>query len=193
MKSMICALETALARPAAGLLSAGLITTGLRAAVAASCIVAAVPEPARAQSGAAVPDQNLDQTQDPVSDQVPALDAAAAGPLAPAEILAGVRQEGFFPVGRPAQRGPVYFLHAVDQDDIDVMLTVDAATGRLLRVAGAAARFGSPGASGWRSIWRDHPSAPDTPASPDDAVPHHAVLRHFLHPPAGAPPAAPLE
>jgi hypothetical protein len=54
--------------------------------------------------------------------------AAMAGILPPAEILSEVRQEGFYPVGRPVQRGRIYVLFAIDQDDMDVRLTVDGAT-----------------------------------------------------------------
>src|SRR5215469_17073957 len=64
---------------------------------------------------------------------------AISSTLPPAEILAEIRREGFYPIGRPVQRGRVYVLFAVDQDDFDVQLTVDAASGRVLRVAGAVA------------------------------------------------------
>jgi hypothetical protein len=180
MKSMICAPEAVFPRPASGLLAA------LAAFSIAACVIATVPAPARAQTGSVA--------RDPASDLVPDFDSATAGMLPPADILTEVRQEGFFPVGRPVQRGSVYVLYAVDQDDIDVMLTVDAATGRLIRVSGAAAHFGSPGAVGWRSIvWRDRPSSPDAPAARRGAIPRHAVLRHFPRPPAGMAPVAPLE
>jgi hypothetical protein len=115
----------------------------------------------------------------------PAGVAAIAGTLPPAEILAEVRREGFYPVGRPAHRGRVYVLFAVDQDDFDVQLTVDAASGRVLRVASAVARFGGPGHYGYRSIWRQRP-----PVLPADISParnssgaagtrRHASLKRF--------------
>jgi hypothetical protein len=53
----------------------------------------------------------------------PAGAAATTGTLPRAEILAEVRREGFYPVGRPVRRGRVYVLFAVDQDDFDVQLT----------------------------------------------------------------------
>jgi hypothetical protein len=74
--------------------------------------------------------------------------------LPPADIRAEVRREGFHPVGRPALRGSVYALYAVDQDDFDVQLTVDAATGRVLWITDAVAHFGGPGSYGHRSVWR---------------------------------------
>ena len=84
----------------------------------------------------------------------PAGAAAMAGTLPPAEILAEVRREGFYPIGRPAQRGRIYVLFAIDQDDMDVKLTIDAATGQVLWIAAVMARFGGPGYYGHRSIWR---------------------------------------
>jgi hypothetical protein len=114
----------------------------------------------------------------------PAGAAATTGTLPPAEILAEVRREGFYPVGRPVRRGRVYVLFAVDQDDFDVQLTVDAASGRVLRVAGAIARFGGPGQYGYRSIWRERPPVPpaDTPDArngPGPAGTRHVSLKRF--------------
>jgi hypothetical protein len=108
----------------------------------------------------------------------------ANGALPPREILAEVRREGFYPVGRPVQRGPVYVLFAVDQDDFDVKLTVDAASGRVLWVAGAVARFGGPGYYGHRSVWRGHPPVPpiEVPAPRNISVvagTRHASLKRF--------------
>ena len=119
--------------------------------------VAVSLEPALAQSDGAV----LDMTW-------PAGAAAMAGTLPPAEILAEVRREGFYPISRPVQRGRVYVLFAVDQDDIDVKLTVDAASGEVLWIAGVAAHFGGPGYYGHRSIWRrEHQPLPpvDVPSA----------------------------
>jgi hypothetical protein len=84
----------------------------------------------------------------------PAGVAAMAGTLPTAEILAEVRREGFYPIGRPIQRGRVYALFAVDQDDMYVKLTVNAATGEVLWIARVMARVGGPGYYGHRSIWR---------------------------------------
>jgi hypothetical protein len=112
----------------------------------------------------------------------PAGPATIAGTLTRAEILAEVRREGFYPVGRPVQRGRVYVLFAVDQDDFDVQLTVDAASGRVLRVAGAAARFGGPGHYGYRSVWRERPPVPpaDIPATRNSSAgTRHVSLRRF--------------
>jgi hypothetical protein len=55
--------------------------------------------------------------------------------LAPSQIMMQVRRAGFEPISRPVQRGPVYVLSALDRDDVDVRLTVDAHNGRLLRIA----------------------------------------------------------
>jgi len=82
-----------------------------------------------------------------------------AGRLSPAEIAAEVRRAGFYPVSRPVRRGRVYVLFAVDQDDMDVKLTVDAESGRVLWAAGAVAHLGGPGY--YRSLW--HAERPPVP------------------------------
>jgi len=68
---------------------------------------------------------------------------AAPGTLAPPEILTEVRRAGFEPISRPVQRGRVYVLLAADPYDMDVKLTVDAGSGRVLWVTDAiGARYG---------------------------------------------------
>jgi hypothetical protein len=60
--------------------------------------------------------------------------------LPPYEILASVRSAGFHPLSRPVRRGPVYVLFAADRYLVDVRVTVDARTGRVMsatRLAGA--------------------------------------------------------
>jgi len=69
--------------------------------------------------------------------------------LPPYEIIASVRSAGFRPLSRPVQRGPVYVLFAVDRYFMDVRVTVDARSGRVLsatRLAGAL--YGGPGYDG---------------------------------------------
>jgi hypothetical protein len=64
--------------------------------------------------------------------------------LAPSQIIVDARRAGFEPISRPVQRGPVYVLVALDGDDIDVKLTIDAHSGRLLWIADiSGARYGS--------------------------------------------------
>jgi hypothetical protein len=76
----------------------------------------------------------------------PAGVSATAGALAPPEIEAEVRRAGFEPLSRPLQRGRVYVLFALDPYDMDVKLTVDAGSGRVLWVAGVSgARYGGAG------------------------------------------------
>jgi hypothetical protein len=79
--------------------------------------------------------------------------SATRGMLAPAEIEAEVRRAGFEPISRPAQRGRVYVLFALDPYDMDVKLTVDAGSGRLLWVAGIP-RYGGAGYYGDRPLSR---------------------------------------
>jgi hypothetical protein len=114
--------------------------------------------------------------------------AAMAGALPPAEILAEVRREGFYPIGRPVQRGRVYVLFAVDQDDMDVKLTVNAATGEVLWVARVMARFGGPGYYDHPSIWRarrqpllpvEMPSAGPPEYSGSAGAGHRASMKRF--------------
>jgi hypothetical protein len=72
--------------------------------------------------------------------------SATLGMLAPPEIEAEVRRAGFEPISRPLQRGRVYVLLALDPYDMDVRLTVDAGSGRVLRVTGViGTRYGGAG------------------------------------------------
>src|SRR6516225_7403377 len=71
---------------------------------------------------------------------------AMAGALAPQQIVAGVRRAGFEPISRPIQRGRIYVLFAVDPYDVDVKLTVDAGSGRVLGVTDTVGpRYGGAG------------------------------------------------
>ena len=125
-------------------------------ASAVGFLIAAIPELALAQTDGAAssPDvSNPDMTWSTGT-------MSMTGTLAPAEILAEVRQQGFYPLGRPFQRGRVYVMYAADEDDMDVKLTVDAASGRVLWVAGVAAHFGGPGYYRYHSFWRSPPVPP---------------------------------
>lgn len=150
---------------------------------AAGIFLAALPERALAQTDTAPLDRSLGGVTWPVAGEP----SGMAGPLPPAEILAEVRREGYYPIGRPALRGRVYALFAVDQDDMDVKLTVDAASGRVLWVAGAVARVGGPGYYG-RPLWRaERPPVPpaDIPGAAPSNRTHratgasHAALKRF--------------
>jgi hypothetical protein len=93
---------------------------------------------------------------------------ATAGALAPPEILAQVRRAGFAPMSRPVQRGRVYVLFAVDPYDMDVKLTVDAGSGRVLWVTDATGpRYGGAG------YYSNPPlSRYDRPPIPPSDIPH---------------------
>jgi hypothetical protein len=102
----------------------------------------------------------------------------ASGALPPAEIVASVRSAGFDPLSRPLQRGAVYMLFAVDRYFMDVRLTVDARSGRVLaatRLAGAS--HGGPGYEGrlapYERLSPGYEPAPVPPA----AVPLQALRR----------------
>jgi hypothetical protein len=73
--------------------------------------------------------------------------------LAPTEIIASVRSAGFGPVSRPALRGPVYVVFAVDRYFMDVRLTVDARSGRVLTATRLAGMLhGGPGYDGYEVL-----------------------------------------
>jgi hypothetical protein len=148
--------RTKASRTAMSRLSVLRISALIAPAIAAVAIsVAACPERALAEAGdGPVLDMPFEMTW-PVTGS-----PGMAGSLPPADILAEVRREGFYPVSRPVHRGRVYVLFAVDQDDMDVKLTVDAASGRVLWVAEAVAHLGGPGHYGYRTHWRaEHPNS----------------------------------
>jgi hypothetical protein len=90
---------------------------------------------------------------------------ADRGGLSPSEITASVRSAGLDPRSRPLQRGGVYFLFAIDRKYMDVRVTVDATTGRVLSVTRLAGmRFGGPGYDGFEMLSRLPERAPAPPA-----------------------------
>jgi hypothetical protein len=52
----------------------------------------------------------------------------------PYEVLSIVRSAGLDPIGRPARRGPSYVLHAIDDDDREVRVVVDARYGDIVSI-----------------------------------------------------------
>jgi hypothetical protein len=98
----------------------------------------------------------------------PAGVSATLGMLAPPEIEAAVRRAGFEPISRPLQRGRVYVLFALDPYDMDVKLTVDAGSGRVLWVTGViGTRFGGIG------YYSNHPwSRYERPPMPPGNIPN---------------------
>jgi hypothetical protein len=114
---------------------------GMKWALGSALVVAAMPPVlALAQSSGMARD-----TTGPVAGV-----SAILGMLAPAEIEAEVRRAGFEPMSRPIQRGRAYVLFALDPYDMDVKLTVDAGTGRVLWVSGVSGtRYG--GGAGYYS------------------------------------------
>ena len=59
--------------------------------------------------------------------------------LSPREIAASVRAKGLQPLSRPQRKGQAYVLRALDAADRELQVTVDAGTGRIVRVAPVAA------------------------------------------------------
>ena len=128
--------------------------TGIKWALGSALVVAAMPPVlALAQSSGMARD-----TTGPVAGV-----SAILGMLAPAEIEAEVRRAGFEPMNRPIQRGRVYVLFALDPYDMDVKLTVDAGTGRVLWVSGVSgARYGGAGYYSYRP-WSRYERPPTPP------------------------------
>lgn len=101
---------------------------------------------------------------------------AAAGMLAPWEIIVEVQRSGFEPISRPVQRGPVYVLFALDDSDMDVKLTVDARSGRVLWV-GDVGRARSGGYYGYPAFPRY-----GRPPVPPIGIPNIGAGRSNLRP-----------
>ena len=109
------------------------------------------------------------------------------GGLGAAEIISRVRSAGYDPRSRPLQRGAVYFLFALDRQYMDVRLTVDANSGRVLsatRLAGA--HYGGPGYDGHDVLTRI-----ERPPVPPADIPNRGTARNNV-PAASASPQAPL-
>ena len=62
-----------------------------------------------------------------------------------AEILTIVRSSGYAPAGRPVRQPGIYVVRALDRDDRNVDLTLDAGTGRILAVRRVALTQPTPG------------------------------------------------
>ena len=56
------------------------------------------------------------------------------GGLPPHEILTILRSTGFDPLGQPVRRGPNYVLRAIDDNDREVRVVVNARSGDILSV-----------------------------------------------------------
>jgi hypothetical protein len=111
---------------------------------------------------------------------------ADSGGLAPSKIIARVRSVGFGPLSRPVQRGGVYILFAVDRQYMDVRVTVDASSGRVLsatRLAGT--RYGGPGYEGY-----EEPVYARPPVPPGE-IPNRGTARN-VGPSTPSPPHLPL-
>jgi hypothetical protein len=86
------------------------------------------------------------------------------GVVAPEEVVAVVRHAGFAPRSRPLLRGAVYVVFATDRYLMDVRLTIDARSGRVIaatRLAGAT--YGAPFYEGVDAVPRTPPRANSPP------------------------------
>ncbi len=131
----------------------------------AALLVSASPSRAGAQSHAAANVVTAQATGEPTD----------RGGLAPSEILASVRSAGFDPRSRPLQRGGVYFVFALDRHYMDVRVTIDANSGRVLsstRLAGV--RYGGPGYDGYEVQSRVY----ERPPVPPGDIPNRGAARN---------------
>ena len=60
--------------------------------------------------------------------------AKPPGAMPPYEILTMLRSTGFDPIGQPVRRGPNYVLRAIDDNDREVNLVINARSGDILSV-----------------------------------------------------------
>jgi hypothetical protein len=95
-----------------------------------ACLALATPIAAQGQSLVPV----ADFAPYGIAAAPPLVEPPIVAVLPPYEIAASVRSAGFDPVSRPLHRGRVYVVFAIDRDDADVRLTVDARSGRVLSV-----------------------------------------------------------
>ncbi len=131
---------------------------------------------------AAMTTAGMAQSLIPVVDIAPHGAAAVppfVGALPPEEIIASVRSAGFDPVSRPLHRGGVYVLFAIDRYDVDVRVTVDAHSGRVLSAMRLAGEFGS------------EPGYPDDEAMPRALPPGYGYPPPYERPPQFYEPAVP--
>lgn len=135
---------------------------------------------------AAMPPTGLAQSLVPVVDIAPYGAAAVppfVGALPPDEIIASVRSAGFDPVSRPIHRGGVYVLFAIDRYEVDVRVTVDAHSGRVLSAMRLAGEFrGEPGYGDDEAMPRALPPGYGYP-------PPYERSPQFYEPAVPAPPA----
>jgi hypothetical protein len=131
---------------------------------------------------ATMPAAGMTQSLIPVVDIAPYGAAAApplVGALPPDEIIASVRSAGFDPVSRPMHRGGVYVLFAIDRYDVDVRVTVDAHSGRVLSAMRLAGEF------------RGEPGHGDDEAMPRALPPGYGYPPPYERPPRFYEPAVP--
>ena len=156
-------------------LSAGLAVTSPAGAQGREPVAAATPVPEPRGSATRTPEARM-----------------LGGVVAPDEIIAVVRHAGFAPRSRPALRGATYVMFATDHYLMDVRLTIDARSGRLLaatRLAGSA--YGGPVYEGFDVLPHTLPRtySPTYEALPPAYDPTRAAPANV--PLANVPPRAP--
>lgn len=126
----------------------------------------------------------------------------APGPalLAPQEVYAILRENGFSPLGVPRQRGYVYVIAVLDRSGEDGRLTIDGRSGQIIRFVRASPWGGSNGGGsyGGRSYGGGaydrmnfgHGANIAPPAGPAGALPLTTRINAAPPPPASVPSVA---
>jgi hypothetical protein len=114
--------------------------------------------------------------------------------LAPEEIYAILRENGFSPLGIPQQRGFVYTIAVIDRGGDDGRLVIDARTGRIIRFM-PAYRMGGHFHGDLRVPFGPMGALPPVsavrgPPRPPGSVPHFASRAPAVPLPKAAPPRA---
>jgi len=128
----------------------------------------ALPTSGHAQPYDALPDASAGRAPRVPPGRIPEA-RMVGGVIAPDEIVAVARHAGFVPRSQPLIRGGVYVVFATDRYLMDVRLTIDARSGRVLaatRLAGAA--YGGPVYEGVDAAPRIPPRTYALPSRPPE-------------------------
>jgi hypothetical protein len=137
-----------------------------------ACLTALMPTIGMAQSFSRAVDMAPYGAPPPYAEAPPPFADTPPPALPPSEIMASVRSAGFDPLSRPMHRGGVYVVFAADRHDVEVRVTVDAYSGRVLAATRLAGMPYEPGYGGYRAMSRQMPPAmPPDYGFPDERAP----------------------
>lgn len=133
-----------------------------------ACLTALMPTIGMAQSFSRAVDMAPYGAPPPYAEAPPPFADAPPPALPPGEIMASVRSAGFDPLSRPMHRGGVYVVFAADRHDVELRVTVDAYSGRVLAATRLAGMPYEPGYGGYREMSR---AVPPDYGFPDERAP----------------------